>query len=64
MGDKLQAKEIAKKVNIPTLDTVEKVSLAKKIGFPLMIKAAAGGGGKGNEDCKGFCKFKRCCLSS
>ena len=37
MADKLQAKEIAKKVNIPTLDTVEKVSLAKKIGFPLVI---------------------------
>ena len=47
MGDKLQAKEIAKKASIPTLETVEKVSLAKKIGFPLMIKAAAGGGGKG-----------------
>mgnify|MGYP003314631138 CR=1 FL=1 len=47
MGDKLQAKEIAKKVNIPTLDTVEEVSLAKKIGFPILVKASAGGGGKG-----------------
>ena len=58
MGDKLQAKEIAKKVNIPTLDTVEKVSLAKKIGFPLMIKAAAGGGGKGMRIVKDSASLK------
>ena len=33
MGDKLQAKEIAKKASIPTLETVEKVSLAKKLSL-------------------------------
>jgi acetyl-CoA carboxylase, biotin carboxylase subunit len=55
MGDKLSAKAAAKKYNIPmvpgsegAIDSVEegkKVALAT--GFPLLIKASAGGGGKG-----------------
>ncbi len=47
MGDKLKAKELAIKANVPTLPMTSKPSEAKKIGYPLLIKAAAGGGGKG-----------------
>lgn len=55
MGDKLEAKETVKDYNIPMVPGIEEaitdVELAKKIGlevgFPILIKAAAGGGGKG-----------------
>ena len=47
MGDKLKAKELAIKANVPTLPMTSKPSEAKQIGYPLLIKAAAGGGGKG-----------------
>ena len=47
MGDKLKAKELAFKADVPTLPMTSKPNQAKKIGYPLLIKAAAGGGGKG-----------------
>ena len=47
MGDKLKAKELAVKADVPTLPMTSKPNEAKKIGYPLLIKAAAGGGGKG-----------------
>ena len=55
MGDKTAARNVAEKLRIPTLsgtkDPVENkkeaMSIAKKIGFPLIIKAAFGGGGRG-----------------
>lgn len=55
MGSKLAAKEAAKANNIPlvpgTEEAIEDPELAKKIaleiGFPILIKASAGGGGKG-----------------
>ena len=47
MGDKLKAKELAIKADVPTLPMTSKLTEAKKIGFPILIKAAAGGGGKG-----------------
>lgn len=55
MGNKLSAKAAALKYNIPlvpgTEEAITDLSIAKKtaieIGFPLLIKAAAGGGGKG-----------------
>lgn len=55
MGDKIEARKIADKANVPTLpgtqdpvaDPKEAVKTAKKIGFPLIIKAAFGGGGRG-----------------
>lgn len=55
MGDKLSAKEIAKKCNIPTIpgtetplpDVNEAIKLANEYGYPIILKAAAGGGGKG-----------------
>ena len=47
MGDKLKAKELAIKASVPTLPMTSDEKEVKKIGFPLLIKAAAGGGGKG-----------------
>jgi len=55
MGDKIQAKLIAKKFGLPVIEGsesgVSNINEAKKIiqdiGFPVLIKAAGGGGGKG-----------------
>jgi len=55
MGDKLNAKEIAKKCNVPTIpgsenplqDLAEATQRANEYGYPIILKAAAGGGGKG-----------------
>jgi len=55
MGSKLAAKEAVKQYNIPmvpgfdqAITDVEKAKVvAKEIGFPILIKASAGGGGKG-----------------
>jgi propionyl-CoA carboxylase alpha chain len=55
MGSKLAAKECVKKYNIPMVpgidEAIEDVTVAKKIansiGYPVLIKASAGGGGKG-----------------
>jgi len=55
MGDKLQAKDTVKDYNIPMIPGTDKaitdIEAAKKIaegiGYPILIKAAAGGGGKG-----------------
>jgi acetyl-CoA carboxylase, biotin carboxylase subunit len=55
MGSKLAAKEAAKKFDIPMVpgspgaitDVTEAKLLAQKTGFPILIKASAGGGGKG-----------------
>ncbi|MFV5688230.1 acetyl-CoA carboxylase biotin carboxylase subunit [Flavobacterium sp. ZT3R25] len=55
MGSKLAAKDAVKQYNIPmvpgfdeAITDVEKAKVvAKKIGFPILIKASAGGGGKG-----------------
>jgi acetyl-CoA carboxylase biotin carboxylase subunit len=55
MGDKSFAKETMKKNGVPVIpgsdgvvkDFEHAIGLAKEIGFPVMIKASAGGGGKG-----------------
>jgi pyruvate carboxylase len=55
MGDKTAARALAQKVGVPTLpgtedpieDRGEALKTAKEIGFPLIIKAAFGGGGRG-----------------
>lgn len=55
MGDKTKAREIMQKAGVPVVpgsdgaikDAKEAVKIADKIGFPLLIKAAAGGGGRG-----------------
>jgi acetyl-CoA carboxylase biotin carboxylase subunit len=59
MGDKMAARETMKKANIPiipgSLTAVktkdEALKLAKKIRYPVIIKAAAGGGGRGMRVC-------------
>jgi len=47
MGDKLKAKVLAEKAGVPTLPMTTDPKKAGSIGFPVLIKAAAGGGGKG-----------------
>ena len=47
MGDKLTAKDIAIKANVPTLPMTSDPKKANSIGYPILVKAAAGGGGKG-----------------
>jgi len=55
MGNKLAAKEAVRDYDIPMVPGIEEAitdvklaeKVAKKIGFPILIKAAAGGGGKG-----------------
>lgn len=54
MGDKLAAREIAKKAGVPIIpgstkveDLHEAVEISRQLGFPLIVKAAAGGGGRG-----------------
>ncbi|HEX4876390.1 MAG TPA: acetyl-CoA carboxylase biotin carboxylase subunit [Chitinophagaceae bacterium] len=55
MGSKLAAKESVKKYNIPMVPGIDKaiedvklaIEIADKIGYPVLIKASAGGGGKG-----------------
>ncbi|MGL5135808.1 MAG: acetyl-CoA carboxylase biotin carboxylase subunit, partial [Planktothrix sp.] len=55
MGDKSTAKETMQRVGVPTVpgsdgllsDDKEALQLARKIGYPVIIKATAGGGGRG-----------------
>ncbi len=55
MGDKLSAKAAVRKYDIPMVpgtegavnDLNEAITVARQIGFPILIKASAGGGGKG-----------------
>jgi len=55
MGDKIQAKKIARENGLPVIEgseggvknVIEAKDLSKKIGFPVLIKASGGGGGKG-----------------
>ncbi|MEZ5856875.1 MAG: acetyl-CoA carboxylase biotin carboxylase subunit [Hyphomicrobiaceae bacterium] len=55
MGDKIEAKETAKRLGIPVVPgsdgavttTAQAQRIARDIGFPVLVKAAAGGGGRG-----------------
>jgi propionyl-CoA carboxylase alpha chain len=47
MGDKIAAKALAEKAQVPVLPGSEDPGAAASVGFPLLVKAAAGGGGKG-----------------
>ena len=55
MGDKIEAKKIARRANVPTVpgsdgaisDFQEALQVASEVGYPLLIKASAGGGGRG-----------------
>ena len=55
LGDKIQAKNIARKANVPTVpgsdgevsEEGEALRIVRSIGYPVIVKAAAGGGGRG-----------------
>ncbi len=55
LGDKVAARALAKKARVPVVpgsegeikDEAEAIKLANKIGYPVIVKAAAGGGGRG-----------------
>ena len=55
MGDKIEAKKVAKQYGLPVIegsdggikDLDEAKEICEKVGFPILIKAAGGGGGKG-----------------
>ncbi|WP_291051290.1 acetyl-CoA carboxylase biotin carboxylase subunit [Herbiconiux sp.] len=55
MGDKIEAKKIARRAGVPTVpgsegaiaEYAEALAVASDVGYPLLIKAAAGGGGRG-----------------
>jgi len=61
MGDKAKARETAKESGVPILPGsegpaktyAEAVEVARQIGFPVILKAAAGGGGRGMRICGG-----------
>ena len=60
LGDKVEAKRYAKKAGVPVFpgsegaieELDEAVEVAKEIGYPVIIKAAAGGGGRGMRICR------------
>ena len=66
MGDKIQAKKIAKENGLTVIEGSdggvrsydEALEISKKIGFPILIKAAAGGGGKGMKIVRNVENFK------
>ncbi|MDB4190953.1 acetyl/propionyl/methylcrotonyl-CoA carboxylase subunit alpha [Amylibacter sp.] len=79
MGDKITSKKIAQEANVSTVpghmglidDANHAVEISNKIGYPVMIKASAGGGGKGmriawnDEEAKeGFARSKSEAASS
>jgi propionyl-CoA carboxylase alpha chain len=47
MGDKLAAKQAAIDAGVPTLPSTDDPAAGDEVGYPLLVKAAAGGGGKG-----------------
>jgi acetyl-CoA carboxylase biotin carboxylase subunit len=61
MGDKVEAKRTAGALGIPLVpgsdgaieDVVEAAKIAEEIGYPVIIKAASGGGGRGMKVCTG-----------
>ena len=59
MGDKITSKELAKNAGVPVIpghieaiaDEAEALVVAESVGYPVLLKPAAGGGGKGHADC-------------
>ncbi|HLO23216.1 MAG TPA: biotin carboxylase N-terminal domain-containing protein, partial [Methyloceanibacter sp.] len=79
MGDKIESKKLAAKAKVSTVpghlgvikDAKEAIKIADEIGYPVMIKASAGGGGKGmriayssDEVAEGFARAKSEAASS
>ena len=55
MGDKINSKKVAKRAGVPTIPGIdsplssieEAIKIANEFGYPVIIKASAGGGGRG-----------------
>ena len=67
LGDKVAAKKIAREVKVPLIEDSQKdltseaivLEEAERIGFPIMVKAAAGGGGRGMRVVKNTTELKK-----
>ena len=67
MGDKVKAKELMKKAGVPVIPGSDGIvisfeqagEVAREIGYPVMLKAVAGGGGKGMRICRDFAELER-----
>ncbi len=67
LGDKVAARQVAEKAGVPTVpgsggrvaDVDAARAIVENIGFPLMIKAAAGGGGRGIRIAADLAEFER-----
>lgn len=67
LGDKIVAKEMMKKANVPCIPGSEGVmgtyaeakEMAHEIGYPVMLKAVSGGGGKGMRMCRDDAELER-----
>lgn len=72
MGDKSTAKETMQRAGVPTIpgnnglleSEVEGITLARKIGYPVMIKATAGGGGRGMRLVRSESEFNKSLLAA
>ncbi len=72
MGDKIQAKKVAKENGLPVIEgsdggvsnIQEAKQICKRIGFPVLVKAAGGGGGKGMKIIYDEIKFEELFLSA
>jgi len=71
MGDKIESKKAAAKANVSTVpghlgvigDAKHAVKIAEQIGYPVMIKASAGGGGKGMRIAHSTSKWPKALVS-
>ncbi len=67
MGDKAVAKDVMRRAGVPVVPGSDGIvatfedatAVAEKIGFPVMIKAVAGGGGKGMRACRDLAELER-----
>lgn len=67
LGDKVEARKVAKRAGVPTVpgsegridDLQTACAIVEQIGFPVMIKAAAGGGGRGIRIAETMADFER-----
>ncbi|MFL2800149.1 MAG: acetyl-CoA carboxylase biotin carboxylase subunit [Paracoccaceae bacterium] len=72
MGDKISSKKIAEEAGVSIVpgflgeifDEKQAAKIAKDIGFPVLIKASAGGGGKGMRVVSSDSELKQCLISS